>query len=308
MNVMFVLDTTESMGTTTDDSGCTVPGVSSPTRLHCALYGVQLILKELNPQDDNVGLMVFPGMSGTWKPCGTPSIEPYGTTSIVYQVNGIRSNGLCHLLGKLNDSRIWLRRSATTATVSPDVLRPLEARELFTLRRSRPPKPPSWPRVRPRRRMSSFSSATARRMKPWIVQHGDHLSEHHSLFADHCLPPRTCRAAMRPGGRKCQERDCKRNLVYAIAYDRRRRKGCLSQEHHHRSGKSAKTTVYYDGPTVTSSANSWNPCSALQSIASDDTKFYSTNSSCTTPTATQTSQVLFSKLGVTLSQPRLVLY
>ena len=69
MNVMFVLDTTASMGTTTDDTGCKVPGISSPTKLDCAMYGVQLILKQLNPQIDKVGLMVFPGMSSTWTPC-----------------------------------------------------------------------------------------------------------------------------------------------------------------------------------------------------------------------------------------------
>ena len=54
MNIMFVLDTTKSMGTTTDDTGCKVPGISNPTRLDCARYGVQLILKQLNPQIDQV--------------------------------------------------------------------------------------------------------------------------------------------------------------------------------------------------------------------------------------------------------------
>ena len=75
MNIMFVLDTTKSMGTTTDDTGCKVPGISSPTKFDCARYGVQLILKQLNPQIDQVGLMVFPGMSSTWTPCGSPNIE-----------------------------------------------------------------------------------------------------------------------------------------------------------------------------------------------------------------------------------------
>ena len=55
LNVMFVLDSTQSMGTTTDDTGCKVPGISSPTKFDCAKYGVQLILKQLNPAIDNVG-------------------------------------------------------------------------------------------------------------------------------------------------------------------------------------------------------------------------------------------------------------
>ena len=49
MNIMFVLDTTASMQTTTDDTGCKVPGIGSPTKLDCAKYGVQLILKQLDP-------------------------------------------------------------------------------------------------------------------------------------------------------------------------------------------------------------------------------------------------------------------
>ena len=104
MNIMFVLDTTKSMGTTTDDTGCKVPGISSPTKLDCARYGVQLILKRLSPQIDKVGLMVFPGMSSTWTPCGSPNIEAYGTTGIVYQVihNALDTN-YATSIGTLND-------------------------------------------------------------------------------------------------------------------------------------------------------------------------------------------------------------
>lgn len=106
MNVMFVLDTTNSMGTTTDDTGCKVPGIGSPTRLNCAMYGVQLILKQLNPAIDKVGLMVFPGMSATWTPCsGSPTIEAYGTKSIIYQINGSAlSTDYARPMGTLNHS------------------------------------------------------------------------------------------------------------------------------------------------------------------------------------------------------------
>jgi Flp pilus assembly protein TadG len=112
MNIMFVLDTTNSMGTTTDDTGCTVPNISSPTKVQCAMYGVQLILKQLNPTIDQVGLMVFPGMSSTWTPsCSTsPSIEPYGTTGIVYQViHNALDTDYATVTGTLNDSSLLVK-------------------------------------------------------------------------------------------------------------------------------------------------------------------------------------------------------
>ena len=82
-NVMMVLDTTSSMGTT-KDSTCTVPGISgSPTAEECAQYGIQQLLNQLSPcaqslancgpftsgntanPVDMVGLMVFPGLCST---------------------------------------------------------------------------------------------------------------------------------------------------------------------------------------------------------------------------------------------------
>ncbi|MGA9056713.1 MAG: pilus assembly protein TadG-related protein [Terriglobia bacterium] len=86
-NVMMVLDTTSSMGSNLD-TNCTVPGITgSPTREQCALYGVQTLLglggtglapcaptlancgtatngNVANPFDE-VGLMVFPGLTPT---------------------------------------------------------------------------------------------------------------------------------------------------------------------------------------------------------------------------------------------------
>ena len=49
--------------------------------------------------------MVFPGMSRTWTPCGSPSIADYGTPGIVYQVihNALDTN-YATSIGHLNDS------------------------------------------------------------------------------------------------------------------------------------------------------------------------------------------------------------
>jgi Flp pilus assembly protein TadG len=93
LNVMIVLDTTASMNTA--DANCSVPGKSNPTRLDCATYGVQVLLGQLSPSVDQVGLMVFPGLTNASQvpkeyDCSSgnpPSIADYKTTTnAVYQI------------------------------------------------------------------------------------------------------------------------------------------------------------------------------------------------------------------------------
>src|SRR5258706_11637731 len=83
-DVVLILDTTASMNTS--DSACSVSG---STRLTCAVSGLQTLLKGFSPSQDQVALMVFPGLttstqaaneydcSGTTK----PSIAKYSQTS-----------------------------------------------------------------------------------------------------------------------------------------------------------------------------------------------------------------------------------
>ncbi len=89
LNVMFVLDATGSMGDS--DSNCTVPGKSRPDRFECALYSIQSTLKVMPTSMDKAGLMIFPGLatqySPTSHPCATyPNSVPYYTSTIKYQI------------------------------------------------------------------------------------------------------------------------------------------------------------------------------------------------------------------------------
>ena len=88
LNVIFVLDSTQSMNTA--DTGCTVTGVRNPTRYQCALYSVQSVLKVMQPSMASVGLMAFPGTGSQFtpsKPCPTqPSAVPYLSSKIYYQI------------------------------------------------------------------------------------------------------------------------------------------------------------------------------------------------------------------------------
>jgi len=71
LNVMVVVDTTASMDSS--DSGCGTTGVPGQTRLDCAKLGVRTLLGcvsasgpcNMNPSVDSVGLMIFPGLTGT---------------------------------------------------------------------------------------------------------------------------------------------------------------------------------------------------------------------------------------------------
>jgi Flp pilus assembly protein TadG len=97
LNVMIVLDTTNSMQTSTDDN-CGLG--ASATREQCALAGVQALLSGLNPNLDYVGLMVFPGLQSTseasqdftcGESVGSGGTQTYGA-SPVYQVVGLSNN------------------------------------------------------------------------------------------------------------------------------------------------------------------------------------------------------------------------
>jgi Flp pilus assembly protein TadG len=108
MHIMMVLDDTGSMNNQ-DGTGTSCGGLRNPTRLQCALAGVQTLLAELWPTQDEVGLIVFPPVSTTSAPndascSSTSTITPeayscYQSTSApcpsagtTYQIVGLSNN------------------------------------------------------------------------------------------------------------------------------------------------------------------------------------------------------------------------
>jgi Flp pilus assembly protein TadG len=104
LNIAIVLDNTASMENT--DPTTPVPtdcGVANPTRIDCAMVGIQTLLSELWPTQDDVALFVFPSQtsasittdvtcSGTERK--TLSLTSYSSSSI-YQVaptSGLTNN------------------------------------------------------------------------------------------------------------------------------------------------------------------------------------------------------------------------
>ena len=94
-NVMLIVDTTASMNTA--DTGCSVSGA---TRLTCAEAGARTLLQAFNPSIVSVGLMVFPGVNNTTSAgydyaCSgknSPTIASYAATSPLYQIVGFSTD------------------------------------------------------------------------------------------------------------------------------------------------------------------------------------------------------------------------
>lgn len=317
MNIMFVLDTTQSMQTTTDDTGCKVPGIGSPTKIDCAKYGVQLILKQLNPQDDQVGLMVFPGMSPSWTPCsGSPSIVDYGTTGMTYQVNGkALTTDYATSIGTLNHASKLVMAVGDNSNGLAGCLAAPGGKGTFYADAI----------AAAQAALQSEGSSTAQNV---IILLSDGEAQASSgMDSTYASTPCTPNTVCNPGHleQQCnqavvhgQSATTSGTWVYVIAYDsdttagdQSGATGCLTQSVTSGSGKKQTTTKYYDSPTGTD-VSVWSPCSALQTIASDQTKFYSSQSGkgsiCTSVNAYADVASDFQQVAYTLSQPRLVLY
>ncbi len=310
MNIMFVLDTTASMQTTTDDTGCKVPGIGSPKKLDCAKYGVQLILKQLNPAIDKVGLMVFPGMSASWTPCtGSPKIEPYGTAGITYQINGSSlSTDYASPQGTLNHaSKLVMAvgdnsKSFTGCLAAPGGEGTFYADAISAAQAA----------------LQSEGSSAAQDVIILLSDGEANISLGSSEMdatwqTTPCSPSSVCsyghiEQQCNQAVKNAATATSDGTWVYVIAYDAGGAgTGCPMQTVTTGKGKNKTTTNYYDSPTATNTSV-WNPCGALQNMASDKSKFYSTNSSCSSVNPYKDVATNFQQAGYTLSQPRLVLY
>ena len=245
LNVMFVLDATGSMGDT--DTGCTVPGVSSPTRFQCALYSVQSVLKVMPTSMDKAGLMIFPGMatqySPTSHPCATqPNSTPYLATNIKYQIG---------------TSLDWTYNNGSGALVTTSPL--VQAVGVFK------------------------KSTDGASLTPCVTNKGGQGSYAAEVIAkaNAALPVVTgtqnviiflsdgdfnASASQLSNVSGKTSRQCGQAIDAATA------------------AKSAGTKIYsvaYGAPSSgCSSGDTYNPCTTMQAIATDASTFFSTNSSC----------------------------
>jgi Flp pilus assembly protein TadG len=268
LNVMFILDSTGSMGST--DSNCTVPNVKSPTRFQCAEYSVQSILKVMQPTMSSVGLMVFPGMVSQYtpaKPCSTqPSSTPYLSSKIYYQVgtslatdynNGSGSltstSGIVEAVGDAtNKVTGCLTNKGGQGTYLAEVIAKAQA---------------------------ALPVVTGTKNVIILLSDGDasaskaQLNNTTAKVSNQCAQYVTAAQTATTAG----------TTVYAVAY------GAAT------SGCSTDTT--------------YNPCSAMKAVASDTSKFFSTDTTCVPAVSGNTLTNLpsiFTQIAVNLTKPRLL--
>jgi Flp pilus assembly protein TadG len=283
-NIMFVLDATGSMGET--DSSCTVPGKTNPSRWQCALYSIQSILKVMPTSLDGAGLMIFPGMGSQYSPganCSNnnqPSSVHYYTANIKYQIGTALDNTYNNGSGALNASSPMVRAVgiyATSSSTPPCVTNPggqgSHAAEVIT-------------------KAQALLAATTNNATNVIIflSDGDYgasqtnLNNQSSKVANQCAQAVTAAQAATTAGTQ----------VFSVAY------GASTAT----SGNSSSCTT--DTPTRISA------CTTMQTIASDSSKFYSTDSSCQISGSTnQVSQLpsVFQAISTTLTsqtKPRLL--
>jgi hypothetical protein len=278
LNLMIVLDTTASMNSS--DSACTGTGKSTPTRLNCALNGVQTLLGQLLPSVDQVGMMVFPGLTNTSQvsleyDCSSstaPAIAKYSQTPApVYQVisastdyrtgsgsayaTGLNANSnLAKAVGGGGSGCASLQAVGGVGTYYSDAVAAAQA-------------------------ALASSHRTGQQNVMVFLGDGDASATSSNMLSSKVA--NQCHQAITAA----QAATAANTIVYTIAY-----------------GASASSTNSCSSDTPRISA-----CTTLQQMASDSTKFFSDAAAgCTSVnTMTQLSDI-FKRIAVLLSKPRLI--
>jgi hypothetical protein len=269
LNVMFVLDATGSMGS--GDSGCTVPGVRSPSRFQCAQYSVQSVLKVMSTSLDKAGLMIFPGMGSQYNPtshpCATqPNSVPYLASTIYYQVGTSLNNTYNDGAGNLVNTSPLVQAvgngTSLTGCVTNKGGEGSYAAEVIAKAQAALPVQTGVKNVIIFLSDGDFSASSTQ------------LSNQSSKVSAQCGQAVTAAQTATTAG----------TTVYSVAY------GAAS------SGCSTGDT--------------YNPCSTMKAIASDSSRFYTTDSSCQisgSPNPVSQLPSVFTSISANLTKPRLVM-
>jgi Flp pilus assembly protein TadG len=274
LNVMFVLDATGSMGDT--DSGCTIPGLSGhPSRFQCAEYSIQSVLKTMPTSLDKVGLMIFPGMatqySPTAHPCPTqPNSTPYYTTNIKYQIGTALDATYNNGSGALNDS------SPLVQAVGDVAATPKALTGCVTNKGGQG----SYAAEVLTKAQAALPIVAGTQNVIIFLSDGDFNASSSQLNNQTSKTSKQCDQAIAAA----QAATAAGTTVYAVAYGAST-SGCGSTGDTH------------------------NPCTTMQAIASDKTRFYSTSSTCQmsgAPNAIPSLPDAFKAITTNLTKPRLV--
>jgi Flp pilus assembly protein TadG len=265
LDVMLVLDTTASMNTT--DSGC-----SGITRLNCALTGVRALLSGLWPTVDQVGLMVFPGLStasvSNDSDCASstaPAVVAYNN-SPVYQIIPLVTNYRTSNTAPLDPTSAIVRAAHGGGSGCQGIIAVGGVKTFYA------------------DAITAAQTALATHgrtgVQKVIILLGDGDANADSGNMPTSEKNNQCHEAI--AAAQAAKTATPATWVYSIAY-----------------GASSSGCSTDNSPSIS-------PCATMQQIASDSTKFFSSDTSCvSSQSITQLNQI-FQNIGTDLTSGRLL--
>jgi hypothetical protein len=253
-----------------------VPGVKgSPSRFQCAEYSIQSVLKTMPTSLDKVGLMIFPGMatqySPTSHPCSQPSATPYYTTNIKYQIGTTLNATYNDGSGALNPSSPLVQAVGINTALQATTVTPC-----VTAKGGEG----SYAAEVLTKAQAALPIVAGTQNVIIFLSDGDFNASSSQLNNQTSKTSKQCDQAIAAA----QAATAAGTTVYAVAYGAST-SGCAS------------------------SGDTHNPCTTMQAIASDKTRFYSTSSTCQmsgAPNAIPSLPDAFKAITTNLTKPRLV--
>jgi Flp pilus assembly protein TadG len=284
LNIILVLDATQSMNST--DPGCSIPGNSHPTREQCALYGVQEVMSVMVPPQDKIALMAFPGYKNALtSPCTNTkpgTIAPYFSPGISYTVVGLSTN-YNNGSGDLNTSSNLVKATGSAGSLSP-CFEPQGGEGSFLAEAITSAQ-------------AAFPQVTGTQNVMILLSDGDATTDYTNMYCETSKSIKTCPSKSAPAWVAHGSAQCDQSVAAANA------------------AKAAGTWVYsvaYGAPTsACASGGTYTPCTEMQNIASDATRFFTTNAACswthgTSPNLVSSLPAALLQIAYSLNKARLI--
>jgi Flp pilus assembly protein TadG len=273
LDVMLVLDTTASMND--NDTGCGV------TKLNCALTGVRSLLSSFWPTVDQVGLMVFPPLTNSTQASNdydcnsaTPSIVPYGGSG-VYQVIPLVTDYRTSNTAPLNTASNLVKAARGGASGCTQGITAVGGEGTYYADA-----------------ITAAQAALATTGRANVQRVIILLSDGDASAKWDPVPSRSQISTSAKG-----TNECKAAIAAALAA---------------KTATPAPTWVYSIAYGASSSGCSTDtspgisPCATMQQIASDSTKFFSSDASCSSSQSITQLNQIFKNIGTDLTSGRLL--
>ena len=252
------------------DSKCTVPNVKNPTRFQCAEYSIQSILQVMQPSMSSVGLMVFPGMGSQYTPGSKCGTQP---ASVPYLSSKIYYQIGTGLATDYHNAAGALNDTSTIVEAVGDA-----GTKLSGCLGNKGGEGTYLAEVLTKAQ-AVLPVVTGTKNVIILLSDGDANASQSALSGQKTMVSKQCGQYVTAA----QTATTAGTTVYAVAYGAAT-SGC-------------------------SSGDTYNPCTAMKAVASDSSKFFSTDTTCA-PSVSGNSLTnlpsIFTQIAVNLTKPRLL--